>query len=88
MKHLNHDDLTEEHWLAVCHHAHTVMFDERPFEYLLGENVRSIPSALIPEPSVKEWNEAGYTIESPPLTTTGTGLFPRLEDRAHTKRKR
>lgn len=84
-----HNDAVDEHWQAVCHHAETVMFDEgSPFAYLLGENVRSIPSSLVPEPSTAEWEAAGFTIESPKLATIGTGTFPRLEDRAHTKKRK
>ena len=80
-----HPDMIDLHWDAVCHHGHTVMFDEsNPFTFLLGESVRSIPSALISEPSTAAWNEAGFSIVSTPKKT-GAGIYPRLEDR--TKRK-
>jgi hypothetical protein len=60
-----HPDLIDDHWDAVCHHGHTVMFDEsNPFTFLLGESVRSIPSALIPEPSTAAWEDAGFSIVS------------------------
>ncbi len=77
-----HDDLNDEHWQAVCHQGHTVMFDEQPFAYLLGEAVRSIPSALIPEPSVEEWEAAGFTIEQATIKPCGVGGYAHMEDRA------
>lgn len=77
-----HPDMIDDHWDAVCHHGHTVMFDEsHPFTFLLGENVRSIPSALIPEPSVEEWEAAGFTIE-PATKGPGVGCYPRLDNRS------
>ena len=37
-----HPDLIDQHWEAVCHHGHTVMFDEsNPFTFQQGELVRS-----------------------------------------------
>ncbi len=78
-----HPDMIDLHWEAVCHHGHTVMFDEsEPFTFLLGEKVRSIPSALIPEPSVKEWEEAGFTIEQATIKPCGVGGYAHMEDRA------
>ena len=68
MNHLNgnqnifdagHPDLIDEHWDAVCHHGHTVMFDEsNPFTFLLGERV----TTRTPEPSTAEWEAAGFGV--------------------------
>jgi hypothetical protein len=82
-----HNDAVDEHWTAVCHHGHTLMFDEsNPFEYLLGESVRSIPSALVPEPSTSEWEAAGFTIKE--AAGPGQGNYARLEDRAKESKAR
>jgi hypothetical protein len=55
-----HPDMIDLHWEAVCHHGHTVMFDESsPFAFSLTERVRS----LTPEPSTVEWGEAGFQVE-------------------------
>lgn len=84
----HHEDLIDEHWQAVCHQGHTVMFDEQPFDYLLGENVRTIPSALIPEPSVEEWEAAGFTIEQATIKPCGVGGYAHTEDRAKESKPR
>jgi hypothetical protein len=55
-----HSDAVDDHWTAICHHAHTIMYDEsNPFEYLLGASVRS----LSPESSSSEWEMAGFQVE-------------------------
>ena len=55
-----HPDMIDQHWEAVCHHGHTVMFDEsNPFTFQQGELVTSHD----PEPSTVEWGEAGFQVE-------------------------
>jgi hypothetical protein len=55
-----HPDMIDLHWEAVCHHGHTIMFDESsPFAFAITERVRSRD----PEPSTSEWNRAGFQVE-------------------------
>jgi hypothetical protein len=55
-----HPDLIDDHWTAVCHHGHTVMFDEsNPFTFVQGELVRSLDH----EPSAEAWEAAGFQVE-------------------------
>ena len=70
-----HQDLIDDHWTAVCHHAHTVMFDESSFDFLPGERVRS----LTHESSTEAWELAGFRVEG---DHPGAGNYARLEDRA------
>ena len=81
---LTEQDRVDAHWSAVCHHADTVMYDEsNPFTFLLGESVRSIPSALIPEPSTSEWEAAGYSIEATPIRTGSLRHASRQDKAKH-----
>ena len=67
-----HPDMIDLHWEAVCHHGHTVMFDESsPFAFSLSERV----TTRSPEPSTAAWNEAGFQVEELPP-------FPFEEDEA------
>ena len=67
-----HPDLIDEHWDAVCHHGHTVMFDEsNPFTFQQGELV----TTRTPELSTGEWEDAGFQVEE-------LGPFPSGEDEA------
>ena len=67
-----HPDLIDDHWQAVCHHGHTVMFDEsNPFTFQQGELV----TTRTPEPSTAELEAAGFQVEE-------LGPYPSEKDEA------